>query len=101
MRRGAGHRTGLVEIVRCDCRDIPVFEKVCAHGRTLHVAAGTLTGDAGSDTVAGAEAAGAPPESGPILLSVFLQLDGHLCGSGALTSNLDDYCFFRAQYCSR
>jgi hypothetical protein len=37
---------------------------------------GTLTGDAASDTVAGAETAGVPPELGPILLRMFLQL-GH------------------------
>jgi S-DNA-T family DNA segregation ATPase FtsK/SpoIIIE len=46
------------EIVRCDYIDLPTFAQVCAHGRALRVAAGTLSGDAASDTVAAAEAAG-------------------------------------------
>ncbi|MBV9141310.1 MAG: hypothetical protein JO115_10395 [Pseudonocardiales bacterium] len=49
---------GSFEIVRCDYMDLPTFATVCAHGRALRVAAGTLTGDAASDTVAAAEAAG-------------------------------------------
>ncbi len=49
---------GSFEIVRCDYMDPPTFAKVCAHGRALRVAAGTLTGDAASDTIAAAEAAG-------------------------------------------
>jgi DNA segregation ATPase FtsK/SpoIIIE, S-DNA-T family len=49
---------GSFEIVRCDYMDLPAFAKVCAHGRALRVAAGTLTGDAASDAVAAAEAAG-------------------------------------------
>jgi hypothetical protein len=68
VRRGTGHRPGVVEIVRCDYLDIPAFAEVCAHGRTLRAAAGTLTGDAASDTMAVVEAAGPSPESGPILL---------------------------------
>ncbi|MGH3699070.1 MAG: cell division protein FtsK, partial [Pseudonocardiaceae bacterium] len=49
---------GSFEIVRCDYMDLPTFAQVCAHGRALRVAAGTLTGDAASDTVAAAEATG-------------------------------------------
>jgi S-DNA-T family DNA segregation ATPase FtsK/SpoIIIE len=49
---------GSFEIVRCDYMDLPTFAKVCAHGRALRVAAGTLSGDAASDPVAAAEAAG-------------------------------------------
>jgi S-DNA-T family DNA segregation ATPase FtsK/SpoIIIE len=49
---------GSFEIVRCDYMDLPTFATVCAHGRALRVAAGTLSGDAASDTVAAAEAAG-------------------------------------------
>ena len=49
---------GSFEIVRCDYMDLPTFATVCAHGRTLRVAAGTLSGDAASDPVAAAEAAG-------------------------------------------
>jgi S-DNA-T family DNA segregation ATPase FtsK/SpoIIIE len=49
---------GSFEIVRCDYMDLPTFAKVCTHGRVLRVAAGTLSGDAASDTVAAAEAAG-------------------------------------------
>jgi S-DNA-T family DNA segregation ATPase FtsK/SpoIIIE len=49
---------GSFEIVRCDYMDLPTFATVCAHGRVLRVAAGTLSGDAASDTVAAAEAAG-------------------------------------------
>ena len=49
---------GSFEIVRCDYMDLPTFAQVCAHGRALRVAAGTLSGDAASDTVAAAEAAG-------------------------------------------
>ncbi|MGH3824575.1 MAG: cell division protein FtsK [Pseudonocardiaceae bacterium] len=49
---------GSFEIVRCDYMDLPTFATVCAHGRALRVAAGTLSGDAASDPVAAAEAAG-------------------------------------------
>ncbi len=49
---------GSFEIIRCDYMDLPAFAKICAHGRTLRIAAGTLTGDAATDTVAIAEAAG-------------------------------------------
>jgi S-DNA-T family DNA segregation ATPase FtsK/SpoIIIE len=49
---------GSFEIVRCDYMDLPTFATVCAHGRALRVAAGTLTGDAATDAVAAAEAAG-------------------------------------------
>jgi S-DNA-T family DNA segregation ATPase FtsK/SpoIIIE len=49
---------GSFEIVRCDYMDLPAFAKICAHGRALRIAAGTLTGDAATDTVAAAEAAG-------------------------------------------
>ncbi len=49
---------GSFEIVRCDYMDLPTFAQLCTHGRALRVAAGTLTGDAASDTVAAAEAAG-------------------------------------------
>jgi DNA segregation ATPase FtsK/SpoIIIE, S-DNA-T family len=49
---------GSFEIVRCDYMDLPTFATVCAHGRALRVAAGTLSGDAASDAVAAAEAAG-------------------------------------------
>jgi len=45
---------GSFEIVRCDYMDLPTFATVCAHGRALRVAAGTLSGDAASDTVAAA-----------------------------------------------
>jgi S-DNA-T family DNA segregation ATPase FtsK/SpoIIIE len=38
--------------------DLPAFAKICAHGRALRIAAGTLTGDAATDAVAAAEAAG-------------------------------------------
>ena len=49
---------GSFEIVRCDYMDLPTFATVCAHGRALRVAAGTLSGDAATDPVAAAEAAG-------------------------------------------
>jgi DNA segregation ATPase FtsK/SpoIIIE, S-DNA-T family len=49
---------GSFEIVRCDYMDLPTFATVCAHGRALRVAAGTLSGDAATDAVAVAEAAG-------------------------------------------
>jgi DNA segregation ATPase FtsK/SpoIIIE, S-DNA-T family len=49
---------GSFEIVRCDYMDLPAFAKLCAHGRALRIAAGTLTGDAATDAVAAAEAAG-------------------------------------------
>ncbi len=49
---------GSFEIVRCDYMDLPAFAKICAHGRALRIAAATLTGDAATDTVAAAEAAG-------------------------------------------
>ncbi|MBV9014009.1 MAG: hypothetical protein JO272_18535 [Pseudonocardiales bacterium] len=49
---------GSLEIVRCDYMDLPTFAQVCTHGRALRVAAGTLSGDAASDAVAQAEAAG-------------------------------------------
>jgi DNA segregation ATPase FtsK/SpoIIIE, S-DNA-T family len=49
---------GSFEIVRCDYMDLPTFARVCTHGRALRVAAGTLSGDAASDPVAAAEAAG-------------------------------------------
>jgi S-DNA-T family DNA segregation ATPase FtsK/SpoIIIE len=49
---------GSFEIVRCDYMDLPAFAKICAHGRALRVAAGTLSGDAATDAVAAAEAAG-------------------------------------------
>ncbi|PZS13233.1 MAG: cell division protein FtsK [Pseudonocardiales bacterium] len=49
---------GSFEIVRCDYMDLPTFAQLCAHGRALRVAAGTLSGDAASDPVAAAEAAG-------------------------------------------
>jgi DNA segregation ATPase FtsK/SpoIIIE, S-DNA-T family len=61
--KGVGVRVtgpGSFEIVRCDYMDLPTFATVCTHGRALRVAAGTLTGDAASDTVAAAEAAGIP-----------------------------------------
>ena len=49
---------GSFEIVRCDYMDLPTFAKICAHGRALRIAAGTLTGDAATDAIAAAEAAG-------------------------------------------
>jgi len=49
---------GSFEIVRCDYMDLPTFANICAHGRALRIAAGTLTGDAATDAVAAAEAAG-------------------------------------------
>ncbi|MGH3898804.1 MAG: hypothetical protein ACRDTA_11245 [Pseudonocardiaceae bacterium] len=49
---------GSFEIVRCDYLDLPAFSTLCAHGRALRGAAGTLTGDAATDAVAVAEAAG-------------------------------------------
>ncbi|MGH3769343.1 MAG: hypothetical protein ACRDTX_30060 [Pseudonocardiaceae bacterium] len=49
---------GSFEIVRCDYMDLPTFAKICGHGRVLRIAAGTLTGDAATDAVAAAEAAG-------------------------------------------
>jgi S-DNA-T family DNA segregation ATPase FtsK/SpoIIIE len=49
---------GSFEIVRCDYMDLPAFAQVCTHGRALRVAADTLSGDAASDPVAAAEAAG-------------------------------------------
>jgi S-DNA-T family DNA segregation ATPase FtsK/SpoIIIE len=50
---------GSFDIVRCDYMDLPAFAKICALGRALRIAAGTLTGDAATDAVAAAEAAGA------------------------------------------
>jgi hypothetical protein len=49
---------GSFEIIRCDYMDLPAFAKICAHGRALRIAVGTLTGDAATDAVAAAEAAG-------------------------------------------
>ncbi|MGH3823730.1 MAG: cell division protein FtsK [Pseudonocardiaceae bacterium] len=49
---------GSFEIVRCDYLDLPAFATLCAHGRALRLAAGTLSGDAATDAVAVAEAAG-------------------------------------------
>jgi S-DNA-T family DNA segregation ATPase FtsK/SpoIIIE len=49
---------GSFEIIRCDYMDLPAFAKICAHGRALRIAADTLTGDAVTDAVAAAEAAG-------------------------------------------
>jgi S-DNA-T family DNA segregation ATPase FtsK/SpoIIIE len=49
---------GSFEIIRCDYMDLPAFAQVCAHGRALRIAAGTLTGDAATNAVAAAEAAG-------------------------------------------
>lgn len=49
---------GSFEIIRCDYMDLPTFAKICAHGRALRITAGTLTGDAATDAVAVAEAAG-------------------------------------------
>jgi DNA segregation ATPase FtsK/SpoIIIE, S-DNA-T family len=49
---------GSFDIIRCDYMDLPAFAKICAHGRALRIAAGTLTGDAATDAVAAAEAAG-------------------------------------------
>ena len=49
---------GSFEVVRCDYMDLPTFAQLCTHGRALRVAAGTLSGDAASDPVAAAEAAG-------------------------------------------
>ncbi|MDQ2883349.1 MAG: cell division protein FtsK [Actinomycetota bacterium] len=49
---------GSFEIIRCDYMDLPTFATLCAHGRVLRIAAGTLTGDAATDAVAAAEAAG-------------------------------------------
>lgn len=49
---------GSFEIVRCDYMDLPAFAEICAHGRALRIAAGTLTGNAAAEAVAAAEAAG-------------------------------------------
>jgi S-DNA-T family DNA segregation ATPase FtsK/SpoIIIE len=49
---------GAFDIVRCDYLDLPSFATLCAHGRALRIAAGTLSGDAATDAVAAAEAAG-------------------------------------------
>ncbi|MBV8993319.1 MAG: DUF3631 domain-containing protein [Pseudonocardiales bacterium] len=49
---------GSFDIVRCDYMDLPTFATICAHGRALRIAAGTLTGNAATDAVAAAEAAG-------------------------------------------
>ncbi|MGH3822092.1 MAG: hypothetical protein ACRDRA_04520 [Pseudonocardiaceae bacterium] len=49
---------GSFEIIRCDYMDLPAFATLCTHGRALRIASGTLTGDAATDTVAAAEAAG-------------------------------------------
>jgi DNA segregation ATPase FtsK/SpoIIIE, S-DNA-T family len=49
---------GSFDIVRCDYMDLPTFAAICAHGRALRIAAGTLTGDAATDAEAAAEAAG-------------------------------------------
>src|SRR5581483_3456555 len=40
---------GCFEIVCCDYMDLPAFAKICAHGRALRIAAGTLTGEAAAD----------------------------------------------------
>ncbi len=49
---------GSFEIVRCDYIDVPAFAEICQRGRELRIKAGTLSGDAASDPVAAAEAAG-------------------------------------------
>jgi S-DNA-T family DNA segregation ATPase FtsK/SpoIIIE len=49
---------GSFEIVRCADMDLLTFATICAHGRALRLAAGTLTGDAATDSVAAAKAAG-------------------------------------------
>lgn len=83
---------GSFEIVRCDYMDLPTFAKVCAHGRALRVAAGTLTGDAASDTVAAAEAAGVAIP--PVLADVLYAMHGvermHTSTILARLTNMDE-----------
>ncbi|MGH3900875.1 MAG: hypothetical protein ACRDTA_22050 [Pseudonocardiaceae bacterium] len=65
---------GSFEIVRCDYLDLLAFSKLCAHGRALRVAAGTLSGDAATDAVAVAEAAGI--QIPPVLTDVLYAMHG-------------------------
>ncbi len=65
---------GSFEIVRCDYLDLPAFSKLCAHGRALRVTAGTLSGDAATDAVAVAEAAGI--QIPPVLADVLYAMHG-------------------------
>jgi DNA segregation ATPase FtsK/SpoIIIE, S-DNA-T family len=83
---------GSFEIVRCDYMDLPAFATVCAHGRALRVAAGTLTGDAASDAVAAAEAAGVAIP--PVLADVLYAMHGvermHTSTILARLTNMDE-----------
>ncbi len=83
---------GSFEIVRCDYMDLPTFAQVCTHGRALRVAAGTLTGDAASDTVAAAEAAGVQIPA--VLADVLYAMHGvermHTTTILARLTNMDD-----------
>jgi DNA segregation ATPase FtsK/SpoIIIE, S-DNA-T family len=83
---------GSFEIVRCDYMDLPAFAKLCAHGRALRLAAGTLSGDAATDAVAAAEAAGV--HIPPVLADVLYVMHGvermHTTTLLARLTNMDE-----------
>ncbi len=83
---------GSFEIVRCDYLDLPAFNKLCAHGRALRVTAGTLSGDAATDAVAVAEAAGI--QIPPMLADVLYAMHGvermHTTTLLARLTNMDE-----------
>ncbi|MGQ0716058.1 MAG: hypothetical protein ACT4NP_01870 [Pseudonocardiales bacterium] len=83
---------GSFEIVRCDYLDLPAFSKLCAHGRALRVTAGTLSGDAATDAVAVAEAAGI--QIPPVLADVLYAMHGvermHTTTLLARLTNMDE-----------
>ncbi len=83
---------GSFEIVRCDYMDLPSFAQVCARGRALRVAAGTLSGDAATDAVAAAEAAGVQIPA--VLADVLYAMHGvermHTSTILARLTNMDD-----------
>jgi DNA segregation ATPase FtsK/SpoIIIE, S-DNA-T family len=83
---------GSFEIVRCDYMDLPTFAQICTHGRALRVAAGTLSGDAATDAVAAAEAAGIQIPT--VLADVLYAMHGvermHTSTILARLTNMDD-----------
>jgi S-DNA-T family DNA segregation ATPase FtsK/SpoIIIE len=83
---------GSFEIVRCDYMDLPIFAKVCAHGRALRVAAGTLSGDAATDAVAAAEAVGVriPPVLADVLYAIHGVERMHTTTLLARLTNMDE-----------
>ncbi len=81
---------GSFEIVRCDYMDLPTFAQLCTHGRALRVAAATLSGDAASDTVAAAEAAGIHIPAADVLYAMHGVERMHTTTILSRLTNMDD-----------